>query len=253
MHNTLFIILSVLLFSTKVARSQSFDSLYQHGIEQEKYKQEKKALHTFGEAQKLQPTNLAVLYKCGELCSRIGARETNQANKLAYFEQSLNYAKQAYKYHSNSDEANVLMSMALGRIALQKSGKQKIEYVKLIKQYAEKAIKLNSSNFKAWHIIGKWNYELSNLNFIEKAAIKLFYGGLPDASLEKSVVAYEKAKSIQNNFALNSLELAKAYHKINQHQQAKNNLLYVMNLPNNTEDDAYIKKEAAELLKKWKY
>ena len=61
--------------------------------------------------------------------------------------------------------------------------------------------------------MGKWNYEVSNLSAFEKAAVKIIYGGLPAASLNNSIMYYEKAKSLAPLFTLNYLELAKAYHK----------------------------------------
>ena len=124
--NTIFLI----IFLATITHAQSFDSLFNKGIELEINRQEKMALSFFFQAQKIQPTNLSVIYKCGELCNRIGAREINKNVKMNYFNQSLSFAKMAYKYHSNTDDANVLMSMALGRIAMQKNGREKIEDVK---------------------------------------------------------------------------------------------------------------------------
>ena len=238
-----------LFFSYSFA--QSFDSLYQRGIQLEQTFNEKQALIKFQEAQKLNPNHLQVLCKCSDLCSRIGAREKNEKIKLDYFNSSLFFAKKAYSISPDSDEANVEMSVAIGRIALTKSGEDKIILVKEIKTYADKAIQINPINFKAWHILGKWHYEISNLNFIEKAAIKIFYGGLPESSFKMSIKAYEKAKSINSKFCLNYLELAKAYQKNGNINQAITNLKQLLQLPNSIEDDATIKKEASDLLKKW--
>jgi tetratricopeptide (TPR) repeat protein len=124
--------------------------------------------------------------------------------------------------------------------------------VKEIKKFADKAIQINPNNFKAWHILGKWHYEISNLNFFEKAAIKLFYGGLPESSFKISIKSYEKAKSINSKFCLNYLELAKAYEKNDDINQAITNLKLLLQLPNSIEDDFAIKQEASDLLKKWK-
>ena len=123
--------------------------------------------------------------------------------------------------------------------------------VKDIRHLADAAIKLNPNNFKAWHILGKWNYEVSNLSMIEKAATRVFYGGLPDASFTASINAYEKARQLNPNFSLNYLELAKAYKKNHQKQKAISLLKMMLPLPIQTEDDPRIKKEAAELIKSW--
>ena len=124
-------------------------------------------------------------------------------------------------------------------------------FVKDIKAHADKAVKINPYNFKAWHIIGKWNYEVSNLNMLEKAATKVFYGGLPSSSFKAAIEAYEKAKALNPNFALNYLELAKAYKKNSEKAKAISMLKLAQNLPVKTEDDPRIKREAAELLKSW--
>ena len=161
----------MLLLWARVAFSQDFNSLIQDGAKLEKEQKELQALKKYTEAQKLKPTDLHVLYKCSELYSRIGVRETNTASRDQYYKSSLAYAQMAYKFYPQSDDANVAMSMALGRLALTRSGKEKVSTVKEIKTYADAAVRINPKNFKAWHIIGKWNYEVSNLGFFEKAAI----------------------------------------------------------------------------------
>jgi len=240
--------LFILLLWARMAFTQDFNSLIQDGAKLEKEQKELQALKKYTEAQKLKPTDLHVLYKCSELYSRIGVRETNTVNRDQYYKSSLAFAQMAYKYYPQSDDANVAMSMALGRLALTRSGKEKVSTVKEIKTYADNAIRINPKNFKAWHIIGKWNYEVSNLGFFEKAAIKLIYGGLPNSSFSESVKAYEKVKELNPYFGSNYLELAKAYHKLNDNINAQKNLNYVIAMPNYTEEDPIIKIKATQLL-----
>jgi tetratricopeptide (TPR) repeat protein len=231
-----------------MAFTQDFNSLIQDGAKLEKEQKELQALKKYTEAQKLKPTDLHVLYKCSELYSRIGVRETNSASQEQYYKSSLAYAQMAYKYYPQSDDANVAMSMALGRLALTRSGKEKVSTVKEIKTYADNAIRINPKNFKAWHIIGKWNYEVSNLGFFEKAAIKIIYGGLPNSSFSESVKAYEKVKELNPYFGSNYLELAKAYQKLDDNINAQKNLKYLIAMPNYTEEDPIVKTKATKLL-----
>ncbi len=238
----------LLLFWGELAFTQDFNSLIQEAEKLENEQKEILALKKYTEAQKLKPTDLHVLYKCSELYSRIGVRETNSTSRDQYYNSSLAFAQMAYKYHPQSDDANVAMSMALGRLALTRSGKEKVSTVKEIKTYADNAIRINSKNFKAWHIIGKWHYEVSNLNFFEKAAIKLIYGGLPNSSFSASVKAYEKVKELNPYFGSNYLELAKAYHKLDDNKNAEKNLKYVIAMPNYTEEDPIVKTNANKLL-----
>ena len=245
---TKFLSLFILLLWARMAFTQDFNSLIQDGAKLEKEQKELQALKKYTEAQKLKPTDLHVLYKCSELYSRIGVRETNTNSQEQYYKSSLAYAQMAYKYYPQSDDANVAMSMALGRLALTRSGKEKVSTVKEIKTYADNAVRINPKNFKAWHIIGKWNYEVSNLGFFEKTAIKLIYGGLPNSSFSESVKAYEKVKELNPYFGSNYLELAKAYQKLDDNINAQKNLKYVIAMPNYTEEDPIVKTKATKLL-----
>jgi len=245
---TKFLSLFILLLWARMAFTQDFNSLIQDGAKLEKEQKELQALKKYTEAQKLKPTDLHVLYKCSELYSRIGVRETNTTSQEQYYKSSLAFAQMAYKYYPQSDDANVAMSMALGRLALTRSGKEKVSTVKEIKTYADNAIRINPKNFKAWHIIGKWNYEVSNLGFFEKTAIKLIYGGLPNSSFSESVKAYEKVKELNPYFGSNYLELAKAYQKLDDNINAQKNLKYVIAMPNYTEEDPIVKTRATQLL-----
>ncbi len=248
MNRFLICFILISLFPLKIF-AQDFNSVFEEGLRLERLPDEKKALVMFVEAQKINPKNLPALYKCSEMYSRIGARESNHKIRDQYFQSALAYAKMAYKFFPEKDDACVSMSIALGRIALIKTGKEKVSMVKEIKTYADHALIINPKNFKAWHIIGKWNYEVSSLNFFERSAIKLFYGGLPESSYAAAINAYEKAKSINPYFCLNYLELAKAYYKNDNEPMAKSTLKYLLTVSNYTEDDAIVKKQAEAMLK----
>jgi hypothetical protein len=241
----LFIIISTNSFS------QDINAIIKEADRLEAAADERAAFLKFKEVLKLQPNNLHALTRAAELCSSIGNRETNTKVRDDYFNVALIYAKTAYKLYPESDAANVSMAIALGRIILLKSGKEKIVYVKELKSNSEKAIAVNPNNFRAWHILGKWHYEVSNLSAFERTAAKIFYGALPSSSLASSINCYEKAKALNSNFALNYLELAKAYKRNGEKTKAIAQINYLLTLPNKLQDDERIKGEARGLLKKW--
>ncbi len=120
-----------------------------------------------------------------------------------------------------------------------------------LKKHVDAAIKTNPANFLAWHVLGRWHYEISSLNFVEKAAVKMFYGGFPPSSLKDGIAAFEKAKSLMPGFILNYLEMAKAYHRNGEDIKAKDILNQMLLLPNHTEDDLTIKATGRKFLKDW--
>ncbi|MEO6583363.1 MAG: hypothetical protein ABIO05_03515 [Ferruginibacter sp.] len=245
-----FLILSF-IFSSLYLPAQQAAALIKEAEKLEQLPDEKGAFQKFKLALKAEPNNLVALAKCSELCSRIGNRQADHKVRDSYYDAAVLYAKKALQLYPQNDEANVAMGIAVGRTSLTKSGKEKIAAAKEIKQYAETALKYNPKNFKAWHILGKWNYEVSSLNMMERAATAVFYGGLPAASFQNSITAYEKARSYNSAFLLNYLELAKAYRKNNEKQKGISLLKAVATLPVQTEDDPRIKNEAAGLLKSW--
>lgn len=242
----LFLLISVQSFS------QDLNAVIKEADRLEAIPDEKAAFLKFKEALKIQPSNLYALTKCSELCARIGGREkVNKKLRDEYYETAVIYAKTALRLYPESDEANVAMALAIGKSILLKGGKEKISAVKDLKAYADKAIAENPRNFKAWHILGKWNYEVSNLSGIERAGAKVMYGGLPSASLKTSIACYEKAKTLSPSFILNYLELAKAYNRNDEQDKGLAQLRFLLTLKNQTEDDPRIKTEAEGLIKSW--
>lgn len=207
------------------------------------------AFNKFKEILKIQPANIYALNKCSELCSRIGKRQSNKKIINDYYDAAKAYASTALKLDPKNAEANCVMAIALGRSSLNKSGKEKIATAKEIKKHVDIALKNDPQNFKAWHVLGRWNYELSNLNFIERTAAKLLYGSIPLGSVQEAIFAFEKANSITNGFILNHLELAKAYYKNDETSKAITTINTMLLLPNHTQDDAAIKIEGKMLLK----
>lgn len=247
MKALLIFIFSVLFF-IKVS-SQDILALTNEANRLETVPDENAAFNKFKEILKIQPTNIYALNKCSELCSRIGKRQVDKRVKNDYYEAAKTYAGIALKIDSNNAEANCVMAIALGRSSLNKSGKDKIISAREIKIYVDRSIKSDPKNFKAWHVLGRWNYELGNLNFIERATAKILYGSIPEGSVKDAIAAFEKSNSISDGFILNYFELAKAYNKNDEKNKAINTINKMLLMPNHTEDDAEIKQDARKLLK----
>jgi tetratricopeptide (TPR) repeat protein len=247
---TLTLLLS-LFFSAATLFAQDINAIIKEGDRLEALPDEVAAFKKFKEALKIQAGNIYALTRCSELCSRIGKRAPDSKTRDDYYKGAKIYAETALKLNAASSDANCVMAIAMGRISLTKSGKEKITTAKEIKKYAELAIKYNAANFKAWHVLGKWHYEISSLSFFERTAAKVFFGGVPTSSYTESINAYEKAKQLDPAFVLNYLELAKSYKRNSQKDKAIATLKTMLTLQNRTEDDPLVKAEGKSLLKEW--
>jgi tetratricopeptide (TPR) repeat protein len=240
------------LLSCSTALSQDVAAMIREADKLEAVPNEKGAFAKFKEVLKLQPSNLYALSKCSELCSRIGQRQIGN-NKLRdeYYQAAKIYAETALRLNPNYSYANSSMAIALGRSSMSKSGKEKIANAREVKKYVDLALKNDPQNFKAWHVLGRWNYEIVNLSMLERAAVKVLYGGLPSASITESINAFEKARSISPGFVLNYFEMAKAYKEDDNKAKAIAYLNHMLTLPDATEDDASIKEKGRALLRQW--
>ena len=242
----------ICILSGTSSYGQDINALIKEGNRLESVPDEKAAFHKFKEVLKLNATNTYALNKCSELCSRIGQRETkNTKLRDEYYLAAKIYAETALKIDPKNAEANCVMAIALGRSSLSKSGKEKIINAREIKKYVDAALANDPKNFKAWHVLGRWQFEISNLNGLERSLVKILYGGLPPASLKQSITAFEKARTLRPEFILNYFEMAKAYEDNNNKVKAIAYLKHMLTLPNQTEDDPRIKEMGKALLKDW--
>jgi tetratricopeptide (TPR) repeat protein len=230
------------------ATSQDVAALLREGERLEHGFRETEALQKYKEVLRLQPNNLTALCKASDLSSRIGHRQTNKQVQADYYRAAKAYADAALRTNPQSAEANFVMSVAMGRMAMLSGGKEKIQYVNEIRRYAENTLRYDPNNFKAYHVLGKWHYEVSNLNSFERTMARVLFGGLPKASLRDAIAYYEKSRSLEPTFSINYLELAKAYRRNHEEKKAIDMLTKLQTIPNRIEDDARIKREGKELL-----
>jgi len=233
------------------SKAQDVNALLKEGYRLEATLNEKASFQKFKEVLKIHATNIYALNKCSELCTRIGQRETNEKLRSDYYTAAKIYAETALKVDPNNSEANCVMAMALGRNSMSKSAKEKLATAREVKKYADKSVKSDPQNWKAWHVLGRWNYELSNLNAVEKTVVKVFYGGMPSASLKESIYSFERARALRPEFLLNYLEMAKAYKENNNKTKAIAYLNHMLTMANYTEDDIAIKEKGRAMLKDW--
>ncbi len=241
----------LLLLQVLLCFSQDISSL-QKEAERLESTSEERAFLKYQEILKLQPSNINALCKSSELCSSIGRRQSSKERKIDYFKAAQKFAGQALRINASSSEANFVMAVAMGRIALVVGNKEKIAAIAEIKKYAELSIKYDPGNYKPYHVLGKWHYEVSDLNGFERGAAKLFYGDIPPASLKEAIYYYEKCRSLAPDLKVNYLELAKCYQRNNEKQKAIDYLNKAIAMPDKMQDDARVKEEAKELLKKWR-
>ncbi len=241
---------ALILFSFQFLIAQSSDAplLVKQGKDFLSQMKEEEALEKFKAALKSDPNNYEAAWNASIMCSRIGNRQTDDTKKKEYFVIAKQYAVKALKLNPNDAESNYSMAVAMGRMALISGAKDKVAASRDIKNYADLAVKLNPNHAGAWHVLGKWNFEVANLNFAERAVANSLFGGIPDGDINKSIDCYNKAINLDQNDILFYLDLANAYHNIESDAKAIDTLKKGIALKPRVKDDSNYLLQCKKLL-----
>jgi len=155
--------------------------------------------------------NYEAMWNCSLLSSKIGRREADKAKQKALYLIAKSYAEKALAINANDVQSNYAMAVAMGRIAQISETKDKIAAVRDIKKFADKAVELGPNNAAANHLLAMWNYEVSELNWVERQAADKFLGGLPEASKEKALFYCKKALELDPDYILYQYDLGRIY------------------------------------------
>ncbi len=244
------IVLSVLFaFCMLCAKAQDINLLLKEAASLEKQLKEPEALDKYKLVTKADANNITALVKCAELNAAIGARQTDKNAKITYYNTAQSCAQQAIATAPDNADANYAMALVAAKMTeVSTENKTVVEYVRKAKLYVDKALAINPSHAKANYTIGKWHFEMVNLSWVKKAAVKTLYGGLPKGDIDSAIIYMEKCRSLDQYFVLNTLDLAKAYQYNHQPAKAIEILNKLVKLPNRTADDAVLKEEGKKML-----
>ena len=123
-----------------------------------------------------------------------------------------------------------------------------MEYSKVIKAEAEKAIELDSKNDYAYLVLARWNFEMTQLNPILKGIAELLYGQMPPASQDKALEDFQKAIQFAPNRMIHHFCYGEALAKLGRKDEARDEYQKVLRLtPTCKEERSYQQKAASGL------
>ncbi|HEX5024306.1 MAG TPA: tetratricopeptide repeat protein [Agriterribacter sp.] len=242
-------VLSVIaLFFACIIYAQDVGVLIADAEKLEKDLKEAEALEKYKEVLNIDTANLKAGCKAAELTGRIGARFKDEKQRTAYFTSVKIYAERVFRQHHDEAEANYAMANANMLLATVTKNKEKAVHLRDMKFYSDSALLINPSHAGSLYTLGKWNYEIINLNVAEKAGVKVLFGGMPRASLDEAILYFEKARSANPMLIVNYLDLANAYVQNHRTDKAIEVLNRMVKLPPRTQDDETYKAEGRTLL-----
>ena len=166
-----------------------------------------------------------------------------------YYIQGEIYARRAVLADSTGSKGHLQLSIALGRVALDASAKERIRMSKEIKKEADLTVKYDPNEDIAYHVLGRWNRKIANLSWIEETFANMFLGGVPEeASDENAVKNFQKAIEIKPGYINHHLELGITYEMMDMELEAAAEFQQCIDLPETHFKDKAYKAQAKELL-----
>lgn len=122
MRNKVLISLLTILLMNIASPAQDVETLLGQARQSEQAFNDQEALQRYQQVLKIQPNNLQALCKVSELYSLLGKRQAKKEDQNKYFRQAKTVAQQALQVNPQSPDANFVMALAMGRMAIISSG-----------------------------------------------------------------------------------------------------------------------------------
>lgn len=161
-------------------------------------------------------------------------------------------ARVAVEANPEGAEGYFVLAASIGRASLTKSSKERVRRAAEIRSAALRAIELDSTNHKAYHVMGRWNAEIMRLSGLSRFFAKTFLGGkiFNAASWDSAAVYMRKAVALSPENIYHHLDLAEIYIDRGRYSEARTHLSQIESFPVYDVMDPAYKERAASLLRK---
>ena len=241
---------AMLCLAGLVARGENPAALIAKGDQCDKQLLAKEALENYLPANKLEPDNVDLLCRIARQYRHLMSDAPSKKEKLQLGEISLEFANRAASLAPKNAEAQLSPAISYGKMLPFMGSKDQVSATPKIKASVDRALRLDPSNDNAWHILGRWNLVLANVNPVKRALAKALYGDLPVTTNEAAEKCLLKAIEINPNRCIHHIELGRIYAAMGRKDEARKCIQEGLAMPNKEKDDAEMKEIGQQLLEK---
>jgi len=228
------------------AGAQTADDLVKQGDALDAKDGNAAAVEIYLQADKLRPNDAEILRRIAKQYAQQIADAVADQTELGA--KALDYATRAVKADPDNAQAHLALAIVYGKVSFLKSAKEKMQYSRGIHDETEKSIALDPKNDLAWHVLGRWNYEIANLSGPVKFFAETLYGKFPDASNERALECFQKALALNPRRLVNGAELGRTLAVMGRKDEARAALEKALEMPSREKDDDETKARARKAL-----
>ncbi len=197
--------------ATRLDAAPSADELVRAALAAEARLETARALELFTAAEKARPDDAFIIQKIARQHSDLAVDLSTTEQKKAAIERALDYSRRAVALDPKNAENVLSLAVCHGKLAVYSDTRRKVEYSRLVRDDAQRALALKPDYAWAHHLLGRWHYEVADLGAAARVFVKLFYGGLPAASTAEAVRYLQRAVELEPQQLQHRLELGFAY------------------------------------------
>ena len=237
-----------LLLASGALSSETADGLIAKGDVFYVKLQAAEALKYYLPAEKLEPNNVRLLVRISREYRHLMSDSAKPEQKLSLGSTALDYAKRAATLDPNDPDAQLALAISYGKLQPLEGSRQRFEASRIIKNAADKVIKLDPTNDLGWHVLGRWHMAIADVSAFERGLAQFAYGKLPESTYEEAARCFEKAIELNPNRLMHYIELGRAYAHMGRTDDARNCLAKGLAMRETEKDDPETKRQGQELL-----
>jgi Flp pilus assembly protein TadD len=207
------------------------------------------ALAAYQKAAEQKPGDADLLRKMAKQYVEMVLDAPSRKEQLRLAQLGYETALQAKKLAPRDEEVRLTVAIAAGRLAFYSEPRRRLELSSVVQSEASEAVKLNPRFALGWHVLGRWHYEIANLNSVLRVLAEAIYGKMPSASNESAIDNLRRAVELEPNNALFHAELGRAYLTAGRKDDARRELQKSLSLPRRSRDDAGAQSRAKQALR----
>jgi tetratricopeptide (TPR) repeat protein len=245
------VIVIFFITNTIIIFSNSFEELVARGDSLYAKSELQSALDYYEQAYAIDSSDYYLLLKLIRTCNDLGEyyyelREEKSAEKVVYH--GVDCAEKYASLYPDSAKVYAFLAWSYGNQALFEGGNEKIKLAHKIKDNAEKSIKMDSTDYLPYLILGIFNRQIGALNWFERLFANTFFGDVPDGSFEESEKMMLKALELQPGIVIATFHLSLTYKEMDQEEKEITMLIKVGELPEVNFRDKFAKRKSKERL-----
>jgi tetratricopeptide (TPR) repeat protein len=249
MRPCLRLVLLLPLFAAGAVRvAADADTLVKEALAAEARLDSRHALELFLAAVRERPDDAFIVQKIARQYSDLTLDLTDEGEKRRYAQSALEYSQRAVRLDPTNPVNVLSLAICHGKLALYGDTRTKIQYSRLVREEAQRALDLDPNYAWAHHVLGRWNYEVASLGPATRLVLRLVYGGLPDASCAAAIAHLARAVELEPDEPAHRLELGFAYLAAGERAKARAEFAKGLAMTSRAKQDESAKQRAREAL-----